>query len=187
VTFTNTTVKGNTPDDCFGVRCPSSASTPVPEPVVPQPAIPQPVGAEPAAPQPAVEQTVPVLSHLSIAPRNFRAATRGETIIHTGNAGARVSYVDSQSAQTTIRAFRHQPIRGCSARTRERCTARVFVGKFTHMDRVGVNAFRFSGRLDGRSLPAGDYELALTAKRSGRSSRTVTVRFRILPSTTHGV
>jgi hypothetical protein len=48
-----------------------------------------------------------------------------------------------------------------------------------------VNTFRFSGRMGGRSLPAGDYELALTAQHDGRASRTVTARFHILAAKAH--
>jgi len=56
----------------------------------------------------------------------------------------------------------------------------TFVGKFTHADHAGANAFRFDGRMNGHSLPAGSYELALTARLNGLSSSTITVRFRIL-------
>lgn len=128
-----------------------------------------------------VQGPAPVLSRLSISPRKFRAAaTRGKTIVHNSNAGARISYRDSLPAQTSLRVYR-QATRRCAARTHKTCLKLAFVGKFTRADRAGANVFSFSGRLNGYALPPGNYALVMTAQLAGRSSRTITGRFQILP------
>jgi hypothetical protein len=127
-----------------------------------------------------VRRPAPTLSGLSISPRNFRAATRGKATIHNSHAGSLISYRDDQPALASVRVYRYQGTRRCSAHSHKRCPKLVLAGKFTHADRAGTNAFRFSGRLNGRALPPSNYQLVITAQRAGRSSRAITARFRIL-------
>ena len=168
--LTDITVTENTPDDCSGITCVSTGDSAVAQPAV----------AQPASLRPAFPRLAPALLQLSISPPSFHAAMRGRTIIDNSDAGARVSYVDSRRLQTSIRVYRYA--RRCSTRPRKPCSALVPVGIFSHMDHAGPNEFRFSGRMNGRALPAGNYELALATQLGGRLSPAVTVRFRILPA-----
>ena len=118
------------------------------------------------------------LSRLRISPRNFRAAKHGKTIIDNSNAGARISYHDSSPAHTAVRVYRDQAKGACTAHS---CRRPTLVGTFTHIDRSGANAFRFSGRLHGRRLPRGRYQLQVTARLGGQTSRTLAAGFRVLP------
>jgi hypothetical protein len=56
----------------------------------------------------------------------------------------------------------------------------VLVGSFTHHDKLGINRLRFTGRLRGRALSPGSYELDATAKLDGQHSRTISTSFAIL-------
>ncbi len=67
-----------------------------------------------------------------------------------------------------------------SSRSSKRCMRLVLVGSFTHRDRAGVNRVRFTGRLRGRALNPGTYQLHVTAILAGRRSRQLTASFRIL-------
>ena len=128
--------------------------------------------------QPPKPPLKPVLSRLRISPRNFRAAKHGKTIIDNSNAGARISYHDSSPAHTAVRVYRDQAKGACTAHS---CRRPTLVGTFTHIDRSGANAFRFSGRLHGRRLPRGRYQLQVTARLGGQTSRTLAAGFRVLP------
>ena len=62
-----------------------------------------------------------------------------------------------------------------------RCARFVKIGKFTHTDKVGLNRFHFTGRLNGRKLAPGRYHLRAVptfGSRVGIADRTA---FRILP------
>ncbi len=127
-----------------------------------------------------IQRPRPVLSQLVISPRSFRATTHGSTIIHNPHRGARISYNDSQAAQASFSVYRHTGTRHCSAHPQQGCPRLAFEGTFSHTDRAGANAVRFSGRLNGRALSPGDYQLDVTAKVAGRRSNTATATFRIL-------
>jgi hypothetical protein len=63
----------------------------------------------------------------------------------------------------------------------KRCTRYLSVGSFRHRDRVGVNRFRFSGRIGGLKLGPGPYRLkAVALGPSGAASRVISARFRIV-------
>jgi hypothetical protein len=54
------------------------------------------------------------------------------------------------------------------------------VGNFTHADRLGGNQVRFSGRLNGRALPPGPYQLQVWATNAtGQTSTTISAGFRV--------
>jgi hypothetical protein len=52
--------------------------------------------------------------------------------------------------------------------------------RFQARGRRGLNRMRFTGRIHGRALTAGDYDLtAIATSRTGLESAPATVRFRI--------
>lgn len=132
----------------------------------------------------------PVLSGLAIKPSRFPAAPRGGSIAQKRKTGATISYSDSQAARTTFTAYRALPGRRrgrrCvrpTARNRgaKRCTRYVRVrGSFSHVDTVGKNSFRFTGRIRRRALKPGRYRLRATPLVGGKAGRTVAIRFRII-------
>ncbi|HEX3872919.1 MAG TPA: choice-of-anchor Q domain-containing protein [Solirubrobacteraceae bacterium] len=136
------------------------------------------------------------LSGLRLAPRSFRPAARGASILtgpHAGGAGAPgsvVSFRDSQAGSITFTVTRDKPgVRtGGACRPAPRkpatgatgCVRQVVVGSFRQAVTGGAGRLRFSGRLRGRAL-SGPYVLratphdgAGTAGRSSTSSFTVT-------------
>ena len=118
----------------------------------------------------------PTLSRLRVSPRSFRAARHGKTIIEHGSAGARISYRDSLPAQVTLAVYREPAKAACRAHG---CRRPALVGEFTHTDRSRANTLRFSGRLRGRALRPGRYQIRVTAEFDGLSSRTLTAAFRV--------
>jgi hypothetical protein len=117
-------------------------------------------------PDPRPEQHVPAppeLTALALKPDVFSPARRGPAIVRRGRAGAGLRFRLSQAA--TVR-FSVAP-----GGTRLRFQVR---------GRRGLNRMRFSGRLRGRRLTAGDYELTAVARgRTGLDSAPTTFRFRI--------
>ena len=127
-----------------------------------------------------VRRPRPVLANLSITPRSFRASRRGGTIIHSPREGARIRYRDSQAAQATFTIYRHKGTHRCSAHPHTGCPRLAFIGTFKHADKAGANGLRFSGRINGRALAPGDYQLDLSAELRGQAGNTATASFRIL-------
>jgi hypothetical protein len=113
----------------------------------------------PAPPRPAR----PVITELALTPDVFVPARRGPAIAPRGRAGAWLRFRLSQPG--TVR-FRVAP---GGARLR-----------FQVRGRRGLNRMRFSGRIRGRRLTAGDYGLTAVARgRTGLESAPASVRFRI--------
>ena len=105
----------------------------------------------------------PVLTGLALTPDVFHPARRGPAIALRGRAGAGLRFRLSQPA--TVR-FSVAP---GGARMR-----------FQARGRRGLNRMRFTGRIRGRRLTAGDYELtAIARSRAGLESAPATVRFGI--------
>jgi virginiamycin B lyase len=119
----------------------------------------------------------PVLSRLTLTPPTFRTA-------------ATISYRDSEAATTTftvlqrrpgirkgkrcVKAPKHPPAK------RGRCMRLVVLGSFTNADRAGDNRLRFAGRVRGRKLKPGRYQLRAVARNgAGQTGRAVLTRFRI--------
>jgi len=149
----------------------------------------------PAATPPATAilgaTTTPVLSGLSLSPRTLRAALSGASAATA--LGSRVSYSLSENASVRFgveRARGGRRVLGhCiepthSNRGAPRCARYVAVrGSFTRAARMGSNAFRFRGRIGGRTLPAGRYRLSATATNpSGNRSEPRRSPFRIVGS-----
>jgi Ca2+-binding RTX toxin-like protein len=119
----------------------------------------------------------------------FRSAGRGASI--AAPVGGRVTYRLSEAARVTFTVRRlvagRRRGRLCvraSPRLRRarRCTRQLRVrGSFTHSGKVGVNSFRFTGRLRGRRLRPGRYLLvAVPTDSDGRRGAQRTARFRIV-------
>jgi subtilisin-like proprotein convertase family protein len=140
----------------------------------------------------AVSVTPPVLSGFSIAPRKFRAAKAGATVLakRPPRGGALVSYQDSQAAETNIvlsKAQAGRKVRGKCARqtkanaAKKPCTRYVKVTSLVRKDVAGRNQFGLTGRANGRPLPAGEYQLQAKAfAPGGLTSAPVGVNFTIL-------
>ena len=138
----------------------------------------------------------PSLDALKISPAKLHAQSgRGASITRkrAPGGGATVSYTDTHTATTTFTVFAQRRGymlgRRCTAkRSRrlaggsKRCRLYVQSGRvFTHHDRAGSNSFHFTGRISGRPLPTGAYQLRATAKdASGRVSLARSAAFRII-------
>ncbi len=132
-------------------------------------------------PPPPTEETHPsapkpqagVITGLTISPDAFYAAPSGATISKAKRKyGATVSYHDSQVATTTftvlaVSSGRRQG-KSCKKPSKanvhgKRCTILTARGSFVHVDDVGANSLRFSGRLHGKKLTPGAYRLQAVA------------------------
>jgi hypothetical protein len=99
----------------------------------------------------------PAISKLSIKPRAFRAGGKAATISYTETLPARVTF---EVLQRRGRKF-------------------VVVGSFRRTDRVGLNVVRFNGRVRGRKLARGSYNLKATPNANRQNGRAVTLTFTI--------
>jgi hypothetical protein len=68
---------------------------------------------------------------------------------------------------------------GTHSRHLPRCTYLAALGSFTHADIPGTDSFVLTGRLDGRSLPAGSYELVGVPANGNGSGAGTTRKFTI--------
>ena len=131
---------------------PTPGPGPGPGPIVP------PVVTPPPAPL--------ALITLRLQPGRFRALRSGPAI---QRRGARLEFSLTKAARvrfTVERIVRGQPrpVRG---------------GRFSVAGRAGLNRLRFSGRVGGRALASGRYQLSAVASAGGESSRRRTLLFRI--------
>ena len=142
----------------------------------------------PGPPVAAADVVKPVISGFALSPRAFRAARRGGSV--GGSGGTRVSLTLSEPATLRFRvrrATRGRRVGGrCVKATRRnagRRRCRRFVlrpGAFTVAGTQGANAFRFTGRLAGRSLGAGAYRLVVVATdAAGNRSASKSVGFTV--------
>lgn len=134
----------------------------------------------------------PALTGLAIAPRRFRAAKSGPTVLagRPSSGGALVSYTDSSAAQTNVVISRVTPGRTaggrCAAETKANATGKpcarlVKAIGFVRADVAGRNRFGFSGRVHGALLPPGEYQLQAKAySSSGLVSAPAAATFTIL-------
>lgn len=157
---------------------------------------PEPPSGGGGSPLPGVPSTTsppPALARLRVAPSAFAAARSGPSVTSRRNIGARVSYSLEAPAAVRFTVRRSLPGRRtgngdaarCEATTRAnrdaaRCTRTLtLAGGFTQRASEGANAFRFTGRLGGRSLRPGAYTLIATPRAGSGSGRPATSRFRI--------
>jgi subtilisin-like proprotein convertase family protein len=153
-------------------------------------------------PPPPPPATPPAFSALSVSPARFRAASRGASVArHPVQAakrkkrkpapiGTAVSYSLDKAATVTFTVERGLPGRRGAGRCvkptranrgRARCTRySLRKGSFTHAGATGRNSLRFSGRLGGRKLPAGDYRLVGSAATAAGKSATKRAVFHVV-------
>jgi uncharacterized protein DUF4394 len=142
--------------------------------------------APPVVPQPS--PTV-VLHSLALKPTSFRAAARGGATLSKARkapVGTKVGY--SLSVAATVRFTVEQVTKGrrvggrCVKKTRANHSKRPCPlpkprkGGFTHSGSAGANSFKFTGRLNGKALSPGSYNLVGTVGASVRRAR-----FKITP------
>jgi hypothetical protein len=117
--------------------------------------------------------TPPALSALHASLVSFFAGGAG------GRSGTTLSYTDSAAATSTFVVLRvrsgFKQAGGCAigSRAGKRCTSLLLVGSFTYTDVAGSNQVHFSGRLGGRALPAGLYQVRVTPALNGVSGNTL--------------
>ena len=130
---------------------------------------------------------------LRVAPTAFAAARSGPSVTRRRDTGARVSFSVNADAAVGFTVRRSRPGRrqgrgdaarcvAVTARNRgaARCTRSVrLAGGFTQTATEGVEAFRFSGRLAGRSLGPGAYTLVATPRAGSRRGTSAMFRFRV--------
>jgi uncharacterized protein YkwD len=140
------------------------------------------------APPPPPAGTGPAVK-ASMAPKAFRAALSGPASSPTG-AGARVSYTLTRPANVVFTVQR----RGVGRRAGLRCVAltprnrrakpclrTLRLGSFREQGTAGANVLRFRGRINGRRLAPGAYQLVVVATDASRvKSKPRTISFRIL-------
>jgi hypothetical protein len=63
---------------------------------------------------------------------------------------------------------------------RQQCPLALPPSSFTLPGSAGVNLFRFSGRLAGRKLALGRYQLVATPSAAGKTGRAASAPFRII-------
>ena len=142
------------PPPC-GDTGPAPHRSPGPSPQEPGPPR-EPGSREPARPRPE-------LTRLALVPDVFTPARRGPAIAFHGRAGAGLRFRLSQPATVRFSVAPGGPRMRFQARGRR-----------------GPNRARFGGRIRGRRLTAGDYELTAVARgRTGLDSAPASVRFRI--------
>jgi hypothetical protein len=109
----------------------------------------------------------PAVTALDLARAAFRAAGRGGSVRAAAKVGSRVDYALSTAGKVRFTVERRGAGRRqggkCRARTRanrnrKRCDLRL-KGGFSHSGAAGANRFTFTGRLRGRKLRPGRYNL----------------------------
>jgi len=123
----------------------------------------------------------PRLTMTSMSPLRFRAAAHGASIVTRGSS--RVAFTLSERATVRFEVERAQAGRRaggrCVASSRSnrraaRCTRYVRLrGSFGFNAKSGRNAIRFSGRLRGRKLTAGQHRLRAVATDAARNTSSL--------------
>jgi hypothetical protein len=153
-----------------------------------------------AIPVPATRPPTPQDSALKLSRTSFAPLSHGASIAAAKSKrkkppqGTRLSYSDTLPATSTFailglqRGYRVAGKGSCKApsahgkppRHSASCTRAVKLGSFTHGDVAGSNSFTFSGRLNGKPLAAGGYELEVTPKLAGLAGKTLSTRFTVV-------
>jgi hypothetical protein len=131
---------------------------------------------------------VPAVSNLELKPSKFRAASSGGTVARKRPpVGTTVSYTLSTAATVKLDVERKKTghRRGGKCRTGgrakgKRCTVYKKVsGSFNVGGVRGTNSFKFTGRLAGRKLGRGSYNLIATPSNGTRSGTAVRAKFKV--------
>jgi hypothetical protein len=151
-------------------------------------------GTEYAQPFVAADALPPEVKHLMLKPTSFKGLSSGGPIAKkaTKDETSTVTYSDTQAARTKFRVFALEqgyrvgkgackplPKAGPLPKHAHHCTRDVSRGSFSHHDSVGSNSFDFSGRVGGRQLSAGSYELDATPKLGILTGKTAMAKFEI--------
>jgi hypothetical protein len=149
----------------------------------------------PVSPVVAPQDSALKLSRTSFAPLSHGASiAAAKAKSKKPSRGTRLSYSDTLRATSTFTIMRLQrgyrvgdkgsckapPAHGKAPNHSASCTRSTKVGGFTHSDVAGSNSFTFSGRLNGRPLAAGSYELEVTPKLAGLTGKTLSARFAVV-------
>jgi hypothetical protein len=147
------------------------------------------LGAGPPSAASAAASTLapPKLGHLKLELVSFFAARKGGAITNKKGVGTSLSYRDSEAAEATLSLYRvkfgvkrgGKCVAAQAQSAHKRCSRYLAAGSFMHADVAGLNKLRFSGRLHGRTLKGGLYELRITAMLDGVSGNTVKTEFDI--------
>ena len=143
---------------------------------------PSPGGAQDPSAHPAA------IRGLRLSPTRFRAALSGSSVTTRGGLGVVYALGAKASVRFTVeRKTSGRRVGGtCVGATkrnqaRPKCVRYVPVaGSFTRIPAGESDAFRFSGRLNGRTLAAGDYRLVAVPIAEGRKGPPVRSAFTIL-------
>jgi hypothetical protein len=126
--------------------------------------------------------SAPVLAALKVSLISFFAAPSGGPMSPGHGTGTELTYTDSEAATVTVSVIRVSPgfmhAGAClthAAPARKRCSSYEILGSFTKADTAGADRVHFSGRLNGRALAGGVYQLRLTATANGLTGNTVKV------------
>lgn len=162
-----------------------------PPPGSPAPGSPGPLGPGTGSPDPSapgLSEPLAALSGLRLSSTRFRAARSGSSVATRGGLG--VSYALSAAASVRFTVERKSSGRrvgatcvGASRRNRKRPICVRYVpaaGSFTRTPASETDAFRFSGRLSGRTLSAGSYRLVAVPVSNGRKGTPARSAFTIL-------
>jgi len=177
----------------FELQPPAPASAPPPPapafgadrpPATPVAAGPPPAAPVVLAPPPFVGRAPVVpLAALRIRPARFVAGTgrgRGATVTFRMPASGRVRFRVERVAPGRRVGSRCVRATGRN-RARAGCKRRIAVrGTLTRRARAGLNTFRFGGRLAGRTLRPGRYELIGVVVEDDRTSRSRRIGFQIV-------
>jgi hypothetical protein len=145
----------------------------------PPPAPPTP----PAPSAPLADTTAPVLSGLAASPSRFKPARAGKPV---GKRGAVLRFSLTEAAKVKVAIVRrgkgHKSGGKCRTRgTGPRCTTKKTLATLVFSGKTGVNAVDFAGRVRGRALRPGYYQLVATATDAAgnHTDHAVKARFRV--------
>jgi hypothetical protein len=136
--------------------------------------------------------TLTPVARETLSPSAFLAAVRGVSALTASRRyGTNVSYTLNEPAGvrfTVAQAEQGREVRSgrCAKPTKanrdaHRCTRLVALrGSFTRAGSAAANRFRFTGRLAGRTLKAGRYQLVATPSAGGETGPAATASFRVL-------
>jgi hypothetical protein len=114
-----------------------------------------------------------------------RKRTYGAKVTYTLNVAASVRFTVQRRSDG--RKVKHAKKTTCDRptkhnRKKQKCTRYVtLTGSFTRAGLTGINTFRFSGRLNGKRLPPGNYRLIATPTANTKTGLAATANFRIIP------
>ena len=135
----------------------------------------------PAAPPGTAQQTpLAAVSRLRLSPSAFRVGRTGTRVSYMLNVAAKVRFTVKRAAiGRRVGRSCVKPTKRNSAR--KACTRHVAVaGTITRTRNAGSDRFTFTGKLAGRSLARGRYQLLATPTANGKTGKSAKAGFRII-------